>query len=57
MEALGHGLLPLGAVRTCQKEGRCPLIGSIHFLSSPFPSTLKSLKVGVSLYLFIPTMY
>ncbi|TMX03186.1 hypothetical protein EJD97_017821 [Solanum chilense] len=44
MEALGHGLLPLGAVRTCQKEGRCPLIGSIHFLSSPFPSTLKSLK-------------
>ncbi|KAL3322653.1 hypothetical protein AABB24_039972 [Solanum stoloniferum] len=44
MEALGHGLLPLGAVRTCQKEGRCQLIGSIHFLSSPVPSSLKSLK-------------
>ncbi|XP_055802039.1 rhodanese-like domain-containing protein 11, chloroplastic [Solanum dulcamara] len=42
MEALGHGLLPLGALRTCQKEQRCQLIGSIHFLSSPVPSTLKS---------------
>ncbi|KAL3352259.1 hypothetical protein AABB24_020354 [Solanum stoloniferum] len=44
MEALGHGLLPLGAVRTCQKEGRCQLIGPIHFLSSPVSSSLKSLK-------------
>ncbi|MCE3049417.1 hypothetical protein HAX54_044794 [Datura stramonium] len=41
MQALGHGLLPLGTLKTCQKEQRCQLIGSIHFLSYPVPSSLK----------------
>ncbi|OIT37195.1 PREDICTED: rhodanese-like domain-containing protein 11, chloroplastic [Nicotiana attenuata] len=42
MEALAHGLLPLSALRTIsQKEHRCRHVGSIHFLSSPVPSSLK----------------
>ncbi|XP_016490708.1 rhodanese-like domain-containing protein 11, chloroplastic isoform X1 [Nicotiana tabacum] len=41
MEALAHGHLPLSALRTCQKEHRCHHVGSIHFLTSPVPSSLK----------------
>ncbi|XP_060188522.1 rhodanese-like domain-containing protein 11, chloroplastic [Lycium barbarum] len=46
MEVLGHGhgLLPLGAFRPCQKQQRCQLVGSIHFLSSPVPYSLISVK-------------
>ncbi|XP_059289320.1 rhodanese-like domain-containing protein 11, chloroplastic isoform X2 [Lycium ferocissimum] len=47
MEVLGHGhgLLPLGSFRPCQKQQRCQLVGSIHFLSSPVPYSLISVKV------------
>ncbi|XP_047262902.1 rhodanese-like domain-containing protein 11, chloroplastic isoform X4 [Capsicum annuum] len=39
MEALGHGLLPLVALGSCQKEQRCQLV---RIICSPLPYSLNS---------------